>query len=83
MGCGDGAALGSLPAADPAIGAPGVPAAPAAPLPAGPTSQLANDRPIQNATYRAASYYTPAPASTLFPRQMQPQMMAAPSYWGN
>jgi hypothetical protein len=83
MGCGDGAALGSLPAADPAVGAPVDGAAPAAPLPSGPTSRLANDRPIQNATYRAASYYAPAPVRTVAPVQMQPQMMAAPSYWGN
>jgi hypothetical protein len=79
----DGACLGSLPAADPSVGAPGAPTAPAAPLPTGPTSQLANDRPIQNATYRPASYTLPSTPSALVPNQWQPQMMAAPSYWGN
>jgi hypothetical protein len=79
-GCADGACLGNLPAADPVAGAPGAPATPAAPLPTAPTSQVVNDRPIQNATYRPASYLPP---STVAPMPMQPQMMAAPSYWGN
>jgi hypothetical protein len=82
-GCGDGAALGSLPPADPTVGAPGAPEAPSTPLPTGTTSQLVNDRPIQNATYRPASYTLPSTSRTVAPRQMQPQMMAAPSYWGN
>jgi hypothetical protein len=82
-GCGDGAALGSLPPADPAIGAPDTSATTTAPLPSGATSQLVNDRPVQNAAYRPASYAMPSTPSTVAPRQMQPQMMAAPSYWGN
>ena len=82
-GCADGACLGSLPTADPAVGAPGDSAAPAAPLPTGTTSQLVNDRPIQNASYRPASYTLPSTPRPVAPVQMQPQMMAAPSYWGN
>ncbi len=76
----DGGFLGSLPTADPAVDAPIAPEAPAAPLPSGKTSQIVNDRPIQNATFRPASYSLP---STVAPAQMQPQMMSAPSYWGN
>jgi hypothetical protein len=52
------------------------------PLPSSPTSQAANYRTIQNASYRPASapvYNYAQPAV----RQVQPQMMAAPSYWGN
>lgn len=80
-GCGDGACLGSLPASEPATVAPGAnPVVPPSPLPSGPISQMVNDRPIQNATYRPVSYTTP---STVAPVPMQPQMMAAPSYWGN
>ncbi|HTU93772.1 MAG TPA: hypothetical protein VMF69_27075 [Gemmataceae bacterium] len=79
-GCGDGACLGSLPATEPAIDAANAPATPATPLPTGPTSQIVNDRPIQNAAFRPASFTLP---STIAPVQMQPQMMAAPSYWGN
>gem|GEM_PF-2305219 len=79
-GCADGACLGSLPAADPVAGAPAAPATPAAPLPTTPTSQITNDRPIQNTTYRSASYTPPSPVA---PMSRQPQTMAAPSYWGN
>jgi hypothetical protein len=79
-GCADGACLGTLPAADPVVGAPNTPNAPAAPLPAGTTSQRVNDRPIQNATYHPTSY---APPSTAAPMHTQPQLIAAPSYWGN
>jgi hypothetical protein len=79
-GCADGACLGNLPAADPVAGAPGAPATPAAPLPTAPTSQVVNDRPIQNATYRPASA---TPSSTVAPMPVQPQIMAAPSYWSN
>ena len=91
-GCADGACLGSLPAADPAA-----PASPSATTPAGsnpvvtpsplpaesnatPTSHVINDRPIQNTAYRPVSY--PVPAASSAPR-MQPQIMVAPSYWGN
>lgn len=79
-GCGNGAYLGSLPPADAAAGAAVAPSAPADPLPSGTTSQLVNDRPIQNATYSSANY---TPARTVTPVKMQPQLMAAPSYWGN
>jgi len=82
-GCGNGAYLGSLPAADPEVDAPSAPEAPATPLPVGTTSQLVNDRPIQNAAYRPASYTAPSTYSTVAPVRIQPQMMAAPSYWGN
>jgi hypothetical protein len=82
-GCGGGGYLGSLPPADSVDGAPGAPAAPSAPLPSAMTSQLVNDRPIQNATYRPASYTVPSTYNTVSPVQMQPQLMAAPSYWGN
>jgi hypothetical protein len=81
-GC-DGGYLGSLPPSDPTSDAPGAPAAPAttaSPLPSGSTSLIVNDRPIQNATYRPASYIPPA---TVAPVQMQPQNIVAPSYWGN
>jgi hypothetical protein len=91
--CGDGACLGSLPPSDLAPGAPASgapvgapttvtnPVVSPSPLPSGPTSQaVVNDRVIQNASYRPSTYTTPsAPA----PVRMQPQMMAAPSYWGN
>lgn len=77
-GCADGACLGSLPAAEPAPGAPVT--TPAAPLPSGATSQVVNDRPIQNASFRPASY---TPPSTVAPVQIQPHTMAAPSYWNN
>ncbi|HWG46274.1 MAG TPA: hypothetical protein VN688_26165 [Gemmataceae bacterium] len=83
-GCADGSCLGSLPATEGA--APGTTTPPAsnpvvmpAPLPS-PTSQVANDRPIQNAAYRPVSYPAPRTAS---PVRMQPQIMVAPSYWGN
>jgi hypothetical protein len=95
--CGDPSCLGSLPAHEPA--APGTAAPPASgtttppasnptvspsPLPSylqsSPTSQLPNNRMIQNASYRPV--VTPA-ASPARPAPMQPQMMAAPSYWGN
>jgi len=89
-GCCDGACLGSLPASEPPAGAPLAPNAPTtaasnpvvtpSPLPAGPTSQVVNDRQIQNASYRPVNYTMPRPVA---PVQMQPQMMAAPSYWGN
>lgn len=78
-GCADGACLGSLPAADPGVGAPTTPA-PTTPLPAGTTSQLVNDRTIQNASFRPASYTRP---STIAPATMQPKLITAPSYWGN
>jgi hypothetical protein len=78
-GC-DGGCLGSLPPSDPTPGAPAAPTTTASPLPSGPTSLIPSDRPIQNATYRPASFTLPAP---LAPVQMQPQTMAAPSYWGN
>lgn len=77
--CADGAGFGSLPAADPVAGAP----APAAPLPNGSTSQLVNDRPIQSAAYRPASFILPSTLPAIAPKQLQPQMMNAPSYWGN
>jgi hypothetical protein len=94
-GCADGACLGSLPAGDPADGAApaktstpasasGNPVVTPSPLPgqtsAMPTSHPINDRPIQNTAFRPVSY--PVPSATVAPR-MQPQMMAAPSYWGN
>jgi hypothetical protein len=91
-GCADGACLGSLPAGDPgAAVAPGGITPPASnpvmgpsplpgSMPAGPTSQAMYPQVIQNTAYRPAAvpapnYYTPA--------RMQPQQMAAPSYWGN
>jgi hypothetical protein len=80
-GC-DGACLGSLPASEPTPGAPVGPTAPtttASPLPSGSSSLIINDRPIQNASYRPAVYTMPAP---VVPVQIQPQTMAAPSYWG-
>ncbi len=87
-GC-DGGCLGSLP---PTEGAPVSDAAqpPTNPImspsplpsqmPAGATSQVANYRPIQNASYRSVSYPVP---SVVLPAAMQarPQIMAAPSYW--
>jgi hypothetical protein len=89
-GCADGACLGSLPPSEPAPGAPLAPGTtgtaatnpvvPPSPLPAGPTSQTVNDRGIQNTSYRPITYSTP---STAAPVRMQPQTMAAPSYWGN
>jgi hypothetical protein len=82
-GC-DGACLGSLPASEPMPAAPAAaganPVVTPAPLPSGPTSQMVNDRPIQNAAYRPVSYTTPRPVA---PVRMQPQTMVAPSYWGN
>jgi hypothetical protein len=84
-GCADGSCLGSLPATESAA-TPDATTPPAsnpvvtpAPLPNS-TSQAVNYRPIQNAAYRPVSYPVPAAAS---PARMQPQMMAAPSYWGN
>lgn len=83
-GCADGACLGSLPASEPAPADSAAPSAnpvvsPSA-LPSGPTSQVVNDRPIQNATYRSVGYTAPSQPA---PVRMQPQMIAAPSYWGN
>ena len=79
-GC-DSGCLGSLPASEPPAGAlPSNPTATPSPLPSGPTSQAMNAPIIQNTAYRPA--FTPAP-STAVPVRMQPQMMAAPSYWGN
>lgn len=77
-GCADGACLGSLPAAEPAQGT--AITTPTAPLPSGTTSQIVNDRPIQNASFRPASY---TPSRSVAPTQMQPQIMTAPSYWSN
>jgi hypothetical protein len=80
-GCGDGSCLGSLPPSEPPPGAPvGNPVVAPSPLPSGPTSQAMIGSTIQNAAYRPAV----APvASSPAPVRMQPQMMAAPSYWGN
>jgi hypothetical protein len=95
MGCGDGACLGSLPASEPTPGAPmmqgaGAPMMPGAtdgnpvvspgPLPSSPMSQIVNDRPIHSAAYTPASN---SPPVSFVPTRTQPQMMAAPSYWGN
>jgi hypothetical protein len=84
--------LGSLPSAEgmPVESAPANavippsanPVATPSPLPTGQTSQRVNDRVIQNASYRPAStpvYNYARPAV----RPVQPQMMAAPSYWNN
>ncbi len=88
MGCGaggyDGGYLGSLPASEPTMTDPNAPTAPAttaSPLPSGTTSQMVNDRPIQNAAYRPASYTVPA--DPVAPAPMQPRTMVAPLYWGN
>ncbi|MHB1421632.1 MAG: hypothetical protein ACYC3I_00265 [Gemmataceae bacterium] len=82
-----GAPMATLPEADGAAGAPMATTLPnmnpivsPAPLPSGPTSQLTNDRPILNATYRPAAY---TPPIAVVPAPMQPQPMVAPSYWGN
>jgi hypothetical protein len=91
--CADGACLGSLPAAEPCgpmspsttTPAGSNPVVTPSPLPtqteASPTSHvIINDRGIQNTNFRPVSY--PVPAVNIMPR-MQPQTMAAPSYWGN
>jgi hypothetical protein len=87
LGC-DGAALGSLPPADVAPSAPASadanpvvsPSTLPTQMPSGPVSQTINDRGIQNASYRPV--VAPAPRA-VSPVRMQPQMIAAPSYWGN
>ncbi len=90
-GC-DGTALGSLPAAETISETPSAPvSADANPvvspstlptqMPAGPVSKVINDRGIQHTSYRPASI--PAPSTVAPVRTMQPQMIAAPSYWGN
>lgn len=85
LGCGDGSCLGSLPPSEPAPNAPATtnanPIVSPEPMPAIPTSKAVGNRNIQNATFRSVGY-TPA-ANTPAPVRMQPQMMAAPSYWGN
>jgi hypothetical protein len=88
-GCADGACLGSLPAAEsvapdgaappasnPVVGPSPLPGS----MPAGPTSQAVGYRGIQNTSYRPP--VAPA-ARSVPPARMQPQMMAAPSYWDN
>jgi hypothetical protein len=49
-------------------------------MPSGSSSIIINNPPIQNASYRPAAYMMPARVA---PVQIQPQTMAAPSYWGN
>jgi hypothetical protein len=85
LGCGDGSCLGSLPPSEPTPNTPATtnanPVVSPEPLPSIPTSQAAGKQTIQNATFRSVGY-TPA-ANNAAPIRMQPQMMAAPSYWGH
>jgi hypothetical protein len=86
-GC-DGACLGSLPPAESTSGVPATvesnpivsPSALPSQMPPGPVSQTINDRGIQNTSYRPASPPATVPVRPIY---AQPQMIAAPSYWGN
>lgn len=94
--CADGSCLGSLPATDPGAPVADAPATAGSPssganpvvtpsplpnyVPGSPTSQVSNKQVIQNTAYRPT--VVPA-ARPITPVRMQPQMMAAPSYWGN
>jgi hypothetical protein len=89
LGCPGGGCLGSLPATEegtpatptqtPASNANANPVVTPSPLPPGPISQTANYRPIQNTMYSPGLFPAPSTAGT----QLQPQIMIAPSYWGN